>query len=264
MSEKNRKKLNKVYEMSAVVLALLLVIYELLPFSLSDDELTARLVDIAVTRLLGGLIFLLIVLRVRYRIFGSYEKKCLIGALLCFPALLVVVNNLPIIGLLSGDAYIVRYDLIPLFALESFAIGFYEEFAFRGFVFPYVMEKKGTSRKGIFVSILISGAVFALMHLINLFEGAGFGSVVLQIGYSFLIGAMCSVVLVKSRNIWICVALHSIYDFCGFLVPELGKGVIWDPVTVTVTVILAVATFIYMLYIFFKTDLSSAADIYAQ
>ena len=126
------------------------------------------------------------------------------------------------------------------------------------------MEKTGTSRKGIFLATIYSGAVFGLMHLINLFEGAGIGSVILQIGYSFLIGAMCSVVLVKTRNIWLCVALHAIYDFCGFLVPELGQGIIWDMVTVIITAILAVATFVYMLYVFFKTDLSAADGIYTK
>lgn len=261
MQEKNK---NNLFRVLFALFAVLLVVFELIPTEFFGDELTSRLVKITVTRFCGGAIFLLLTLKLKYKVFGGRDKALVKGALLCFPALLVVVNNLPIIGLISGNATVERTDLLWLFVLECIAIGFYEELAFRGFVFPLIMEKTGTTRKGIFLATVYSGAVFGLMHLINLLEGAGIGSVILQIGYSFLIGAMCSVVLVKTRNIWICVALHAIYDFCGFLVPELGKGIIWDTVTVAITAVLAVATLVYMLCIFFKTDLSAADDIYAK
>ncbi len=252
---------NRILEASALFFGLILVLYEFSSVSFGKDETSALLWDVFISRSLGGIIFLLLCIRVRYRIFGSADKKCVKGALICFPALLVVVNNLPIIGLLTGNARIGRTDLLPLFILQCAAIGLYEELAFRGFVFPYIMEKTGTTRRGVFLAILASGGVFAVLHLINLFEGASFGSVILQIGYSFLIGAMCSVVLVKSRNIWICVLLHATYDFCGFLIPTLGSGIIWDAATVAVTAILGVFTFFCMVYIFFKTDISEAKKI---
>ena len=261
MQEKTKPILFKVL---FALLAVVLCAFELMPSGVFADALTARLVKITVTRFCGGAIFLILTLKLKYRVFGGREKRLWHGALICFPALLVVVNNLPIIGLVSGNATVERVDLIWLFVLECIAIGFYEELAFRGFVFPLIMEKTGTSRKGIFLATIYSGAVFGLMHLVNLLEGAGIGSVVLQIGYSFLIGAMCSVVLVKTRNVWICVVLHAIYDFCGFLIPELGQGIIWDTATVVITTVLAVVTFVYMLCIFFKTDLSAADDIYAK
>lgn len=261
MQEKTK---NHLFKILFVLFAVLLCAFEFVSVRVFDDELTARLVKITVTRFCGGAIFLMLTLKLKYKVFGGRSRKLVRGALLCFPALLVVVNNLPIIGLVSGNATVERTDLLWLFALECVAIGFYEELAFRGFVFPLIMERTGTTRKGIFLATIYSGAVFGLMHLINLLEGAGIGSVILQIGYSFLIGAMCSVVLVKTRNIWICIALHAIYDFCGFLVPELGQGIIWDPITVAVTTVLALATFVYMLCIFFKTDLSAAENIYAK
>ena len=261
MQEKTK---NRLFSILFCVFAAALCVFELMPSGLLGDELTARLTKITVTRFCGGAIFLLLTLKLGYKVFGGRDKKLWNGALLCFPALLVVCNNLPIIGLVSGNATVERTDLVWLFTLECIAIGFYEELAFRGFVFPLIMEKTGTTRKGIFLATIYSGAVFGLMHLINLLEGAGIGAVVLQIGYSFLIGAMCSVVLVKTRNIWICVVLHAIYDFCGFLVPELGQGIIWDRTTVVITAILAVATFVYMLCVFFKTDLSAADGIYMK
>ncbi len=261
MSKNSKAIRRRVLETAALSLSAILLIYEISGFSLGNDELEMRLFDIAITRMLGGLIFLCLCMRMGYGIFGSMDGKCIKGALLCFPALLVVLNNLPLIGIISGNARVLRFDLIPLFIFECIAIGFYEEMTFRGFVFPYIMEKTGTTRKGIFLAIIGSGGVFALLHLINLAEGAGLGAVIMQIGYSFLIGAMCSVVLLKSRSIWLCAALHAIYDFCGFLIPELGEGKIWDGATVAITAVLAVFTFFYMVYIFFKTDLSEAEKI---
>lgn len=246
------------------VLAAALIFFEILPISFSDDEAAIPLIKTAVSRFLGGFIFLILIIRMKYRVFGSVSKKYLKGALLCFPALVIVVNNLPIIGLVSGNAYVERTDLIPLFALQCLAIGFFEELAFRGFVFPYVMEKRHETRTGIFFSIVISGGIFGLVHMLNLFAGASPASVFLQIGYSFLIGAMCSVVLLRTNNIWICAALHAIYDFCGFLVPTLGGGKIWDTATVILTVILSLAVTAYMTCLFFTTDIEDAKNIYRQ
>lgn len=244
------------------ILAGALLLSEILPISLSEDTLTNNLIKVSFTRTVGGCIFLMLIIRMKYRVLGSVKPKHLKGALLCIPALVIVVNNLPIIGLITKNAYVERTSLIPLFAFQCLAIGFFEELAFRGFVFPYVMEKSCSTKKGIFKSIVISGGIFGLVHMLNLLAGADPGSVFLQIGYSFLIGAMCSVVLLRTANVWICVLLHAIYDFCGYLVPTLGGGKIWDSTTVTITVILSVAVTVYMTILFFNTKAEEAENIY--
>ena len=84
----------------------------------------------------------------------------------------------------------------------------------------------------------------------------------MQIGYSFLIGAMCSVVLMKTANIWICVILHAIFNFCGALVPNCGDGTIWEPFTVTLTVIIAVGTTVYMVLSFLRIKTEEMEKIF--
>jgi len=245
-------------------LAAAMLLFEIFTPTVSDDEITQSLVKTSVSRFLGAAVFLVLIINMKFHVFGSLQRKHIKGALLCFPALVIVVNNLPIIGLLSGNAYVIRTDLISIFALQCISIGLFEELAFRGFVLPYVMEKRCETRSGVFVSIIISCAVFALVHMLNLFTGASPGGVFLQIGYSFLIGAMCSVVLLRTKNVWICAALHAIYDFCGFLVPTLGDGKIWDSATVVITVILSVLTCAYMTILFFRTDVENAKSIYIK
>ena len=184
--------------------------------------------------------------------------------LYAIPPFLVVVNNMPLLSMIWGDAYVVHSAPVywVWFALECLAIGLFEELAFRGVIFLMFAEKRHATRKGLFWSLVLTSAVFGAVHLVNVLMGAGIGAVILQIGYSFLIGAMCSVVLLKTRNIWICVALHAIYDFCGTMMPTLGGGTWWDTPTVIFTAVLAVVTAIYLIRQFFVLDLSRVQEIY--
>ena len=96
MQEKTKHNLFKIL---FCLFAVLLCAFEFIPARIFEDELTARLAKITLTRFCGGAIFLLLTLKLKYKVFGGQEKKLIYGALICFPALLVVVNNLPIIGL---------------------------------------------------------------------------------------------------------------------------------------------------------------------
>ena len=87
-------------------------------------------------------------------------------------------------------------------------------------------------------------------------------AVIMQIGYSALIGAMCSVVIVKTANIWLCVVLHGIFNFGGAVVQYCGRGEIWDTFTVVFTAILAVSVTVYLVISFFGADLSVFDGIY--
>ena len=232
--------------------------------TITEDAVLAPLVSMTITRLIGAAVFLVLLLYEGYRVVDPLQKPFLKSLLFTLPPFLVVVNNLPILSMMWGDAYLVYNAPVYLlwFAAECVAIGLFEELAFRGVIFLMFAEKRYTTRRGLFWSLILSSAVFGGVHLINLLAGGGIGSVILQIGYSFLIGAMCSVVLLKTRNIWLCVALHAIYDFCGTLMPTLGAGTWWDTPTVIFTALLAVATAVYLIWQFFKLDLHEVEKIF--
>ena len=253
-----------------VCLAVILVAIPLLLWlevgkpTFTEDAVLAPLVSMTITRLIGATVFLVLLLHEGYRVIHPLQKPFWKGLLFTLPPFLVVVNNLPILSMMWGDAYLVYNTPVYLlwFAAECVAIGLFEELAFRGVIFLMFAEKRYTTRRGLFWSLILSSAVFGGVHLINLLAGGGIGSVILQIGYSFLIGAMCSVVLLKTRNIWLCVALHAIYDFCGTLMPTLGAGTWWDTPTVIFTALLAVATAAYLIGQFFKLDLCEVGRIF--
>ncbi len=224
-----------------------MIFFEYSGIVLSDDEKLSEIIRMVITRGLGSLMFTALVFYLGYRITNPLKKPFWRSLIFIVPSLLVVVNNLPIIALATGNACLTGTPAaVALFALECLFIGIFEEMAFRGSFFLMILESRRDTKKKIFLSTVISSAVFGGVHLFNLFAGSGIGPVIMQIGYSFLIGGMCAVVLLRTKNIWFCVLLHAVYDFCGFLLPTLGEGSWWDVPTIIITVVLAVAVTVYM------------------
>ena len=185
-----------------------------------------------------------------------YSRTSLKTTLVVLPCMLIAINNFPFIAFFTGKADIdAPISSVIMFAVSCIVIGLFEEFAFRGCVFMAVLGRKGTRSVDVFWSLVISSAVFALVHILNLAVGASIIYVALQIGYSFLIGAMCSVILVKTKNIWHCVVLHSVYNFAGSVVLECGNGTlrdIWNIPTVILTVVVSLAVAAYVIYLLVK------------
>ncbi len=238
-------KRDRFWRICANVSAVGFVIYLAFSPKLSEDALVQRLAQGTVYRAFGSAVFLSTLFYLGYRVFGRFRT----GAWKVFlPALMISVNNLPILALAGGTARVTKPEWIWLFALECFLIGLFEELTFRGVLFPMLLEKRRSSTREIFWVTALSSALFGLIHLINLLEGAGMGATILQVGYSFLIGGMCAIVLLKTGNLLLCILLHTVYDFCGGLIPTLGTGKLWDTPTVIVTAVLAVLVTAYMVW----------------
>ena len=144
----------------------------------------------------------------------------------CLPCLLVAICNFPIHEMLTGAARVKEGAPVWLFALECLSIGLLEELLFRGLLQNLLFDLM--KKQGEIAAILVNSAAFGLWHLVNLLGGAGVGATLMQVGYSFLFGAMLSCVLLRTGNIWTCVVLHTIFDFGGLLIVKLGEGVTQD------------------------------------
>lgn len=254
-------KRDRILRICAAAAAVLFVVYTVVDPKLSADDTTQNLLRSTLSRVLGSAVFLFVLLYQRNRLFAKPTAACLPAFL---PALAVVVNNFPILSAAGGDAYLIRPELVPLFALDAWMIGVFEEIAFRGVLFPLLLEnRRGTTRQ-IFRTTVAVSAVFGLVHLVNLIEGAGIGPTLLQVGYSFLIGGMCSIVLLKSGNLLLCILLHAVYDFCGGLYPALGAGSWWDTPTVIWTAVLGTAVFVWMMRILMHIKPEEADRLYRK
>ena len=234
--------------MTALLLlsAAVLMILEITRPAFTDNPLRNEMIRTVLTRTAGGALFFLLIRKNGCRVFGMTKKR---RALVCLlPAAAVAVNHVPLLGLLTGAATVdAGITDVFLLVLQSASVGLFEELTFRGFLFPNVLQS--FRENSAFLPTVLSSAVFAAVHLVNLFSGMSPAAVLLQTGYSFLIGGMCTVVLLKTRCIWFCVILHGIYNLGGTLVPTLGHGTVWDPVTVMFTAVMGIAVLVYMLYV---------------
>lgn len=248
-----KRNVLKAVRIAAAVLLIGYVVLEALKIRLVQDAVHNSILTVLLTRSLASIFFLTIFLEGENKVPSRKPVKEYLSSLpFAVPALLVAVNNLPIIGLITGLCRVSDSPLwVFLFALECAAVGTFEELAFRGVLFPYFL-RKCKSRLHIFICIVATSAVFGLYHLFNLLEGAGFGDVALQIGYSTLIGAMCAACMLITGDILVPIIIHAVYNFCGLLIPTIGEGKLWDTPTVILTAILGTAVFVFYFVVFFR------------
>lgn len=173
----------------------------------------------------------------------------------CLPCLAVSIVNFPFSALASGTAAITRPDLIWLFILKCVFIGITEEWLFRGLIFNLLLDYCDKQKRNRMVPILLNAVIFALFHLLNLFEGASIPATLLQAGYTFLLGTMFAFVYLKTDNLWLCVILHTIFDCGGLLIQDIGKGNPQDLVFWILTALFGILCFVHILYSVLKTPL---------
>ena len=228
------------------------------------DRTPGKMLGMTVTRLVGAGIFLIFLLYLEYRVLHRKKPDRITGIslVLCF---LVCLNNWPWIGLMSRT---VRVTGTPgqllLLAAECLCVGLFEEITFRGVLFLRILENRRSSVRQIFLCTVVSSALFGLIHLVNLFEGAGIGSVLLQIGYSFLIGGMCAILLLRTGNLLVCIFLHALFDFGGTLITTLGEGELWDLPTVILTAVLGVLVTAWMVFALRKVSPEDLDRFYGE
>ena len=231
---------------------------------ISDDEFRPAMLNTLVMDALGSVVFVCMTLYMGYRVFGPLRKPWIKSLLFGLPALAVAINNAPLIGLATGNAYVTDpWGGVLLVVAYCFAIGMFEEFAFRGLFYLMILDGRRKSTGQIFWTTVLSCAVFGLVHLANLFAGAGVGATLLQVGYSFLIGGMCAIVLLRTGSIWYCVLLHTVYDLGGTIL-YLGGGMRWDAVTVAVTAVLGVAVAVFMIISLLRTKPEDIAFLFPE
>ncbi|WP_251545910.1 CPBP family intramembrane glutamic endopeptidase [Pumilibacter intestinalis] len=210
----------------------------------------ARNLGNAVFRFVGFALLTLLAVNMGVRIFSF--KTGAKGFLLALPFALVAANNAPFAGLATGEISVNASGLgWFLFALNCVSVGLFEELVFRGIIFPLVLAKTKNDRKGVFLAVVISSAVFGAIHLVNLFSSNPL-AVLCQVGYSFLVGAMCAMVMLLCRNVFACALLHAGYNFAGLAADTLGTGTVWNAFSIALTVCVSLAAAGYWAYLMLR------------
>lgn len=183
------------------------------------------------------------------------KKPILRPFLVILPCFAIAINNFPFLSVGMGDATLGSgVSNYVMYALLCLSVGLFEEVAFRGCVFTVSLERIKNIQQAplrVLVSCVVSSALFGLVHLTNLLAGASVGYVILQVGYSFLIGGMCAIIMVKTSHIWYGVLLHAVYNFAGGILPAFGLGQIWTVPTIILTAVVSVMVACYVFYVLF-------------
>ena len=240
-----------------VAAAVVLIIFDFVDITYTADEIADGLINEIIPRAVTGVIITAIIAVIGERsVLLPNLKRVPRDILWCLPCFLVVLANFPFTALIGGTAEVARVDLIWLLIIKCLLVGLMEESLFRGLLLPviggYFKGKKYSS----ILTVAVTSAIFGLFHLLNLFAGAGIGATLMQVGYSFLIGAMLSAVLLKTGNLWLCVLIHAAFNIGGDLVPVLGSGTFQDLGFWIFTAAAGVICTAYILYYLIKKDRS--------
>ena len=238
-----------------VLLIILMIIFQYVNFHFFAEAQDTEMAVNSISRFLGGLVFVIIIIGFGYGwIFKS--KNIWKSMIIIIPALIISINNFPIIAFFDGRAVLTEPTYrVFLFLIECLSVGFFEEIIFRGILLVFLIKKLAQVKHGVFLAILISSALFGLSHIFNMFNGAGIGDTLMQIGYSFLVGMMWSVMFLKTGNIWLTMLLHATYNFFGQVMFNLGTvDGRYDTYTMLITISIAVIIVVYLMILYKKIE----------
>ena len=250
------------YTISILLVALAItgfILFEVVHLELVKDEVANPILGRSIYYLLIAALFIWLQFILGNSPYMSFKTLTLKNVLWCLPCLLVIIANFPISALAKGSVTITRPDLIWLYTLYVIGIALVEEIVFRGVMLFLMLEVFNNKKLKYFFSVLITSAVFSLFHLTNLFANMDIASVLLQMVYTFLVGAMLAIVTIKTKSIWMAVIIHAAFDFGGLLTVTIARGDPWDTVFWILTISCGILCAGHMLYSLYKMEKNNAS-----
>ena len=93
-------------------------------------------------------------------------------------------------------------------------VGIFEELLCRAWLENEFIERFGSTKKGVLLSILLSSFVFGAMHITNLlYTPQGLFETITQVLQAMASGFLFGAIYYKTKNIWSSAFLHGFFDF---------------------------------------------------
>lgn len=256
------KRHRRVLLLIAVVSALLMIVLHIVAATYPTESSLARIVREASIRLIIATLLVFCLYYLGFVPFARRTMPLVWVAATILPGLAIAMNNFPWSAFFSGRTTLEESPVVVLmFAIECLSIGFMEETVFRGVILTALSQRFPRTKAGVFRAIVLASILFGLTHLANLFSGASLSETLLQVGYSFLMGMLWSVVYLAVRNLFFPILLHAIYNFCGSIFHQLGFVTDrFDLPTIVITTVLAIAATVFYLRVFRRLDRRQLTD----
>ena len=247
----------------ASITLIIVTAFQLLKIIIIEDNHLAEMINNISIRVICGsaVLFLIWSLHIKLK---NENIKLLSTIIILAPAILISINNFPISAYLNGRVSFEHgLSTIILYLFECLSIGFFEEIVFRGLILLVILERLKDTKLNQLKAIILSSFFFGLIHILNLFYGASVLDTMTQIGYSFLMGAMWSVIFLVTRNIYYIILLHASYNFFGFVAFQYGTVVMrYDTFTIIITTTLAIFALLFYLKLFIKLKEDDLNEFY--
>ncbi len=130
------------------------------------------------------------------------------GALLI--VMFCVMGIYAIANVVTGEAE-VNVSIIVRALIYFLLVGIGEEFLARAVSAETLLEHYGLTHKGIVKACVVSGIIFGVMHIVNIFD-ADAASVAMQIVTTTGAGMVFGAIYFRCGNIWAGVVLHALWD----------------------------------------------------
>lgn len=197
--------------------------------------------------IIAGLLMLILPIFFRGKCnFGFKGGLPKLGILLSLPALIVPVWNLLQIKLY--DAPLVAGTTAVIAAIfHGIGPGVSEEVFCRGFTVSNLMRIWKDKPNRIFLSVLVSGAAFGLLHAVNVIVTGDAFAAIIQVIYTAAIGIFYGAVFIRSRNVWGVILMHTLTDISAFIAVFDGNVSGMDIVFCVVGSLIFIALALYLI-----------------
>lgn len=148
------------------------------------------------------------------------KRNLKIGALLSVPILIIAVlwNILPSVMYNNPSLFRIDVSLIVMAFLTTLAIGFAEEILFRGLIFRNFLRRYGMTKKGIYISIIVSSVIFGLVHASNAVSSSP-DAIIQQVIYATAMGIILALFYLITGNLLVPALCHGLFDFTDYVIP---------------------------------------------
>lgn len=157
---------------------------------------------------LGILIYLIVKKKWNIYFFDRGLALTKQGLLLILPLVLIIA--VIIIGNKGFNTSSIA-NLILMFIMQIFVVGFIEESFFRGFMLRMLLSK------GVKTAVWVTSILFGITHALQLLGGQSIEDTIIQIVYALLVGLMLALLILNKLPIWITILFHGLNNFSNFM-----------------------------------------------
>lgn len=249
MEKGNTSRLSKLYTL--IILVLLYIAIISFPFTLLVADIYSKIIDMVLKIVFIIVAFISIK---RYELNGVKalpDKNPFLFLLI--PLFALTFSNWIYIWIFK-PSLVTSFDggLFTLTVFSTLITVFCEELLFREITHNCLKEFV----KQDYLRILISSAIFALLHFVNVFGGVDITFVLAQVGYTFVLGLILGLIKEKGAGLIVLTSFHFLFNLLNNDLFSFLYNGDWNKEFIITNVIVGAIAVIYgvLMYFFLKVN----------